>query len=55
METYVNQREMVEKTFLIDVNGKFKIYKLLWDFGRMQGKAQFKCFRIMATPPTKKI
>lgn len=46
-ETYVNQREVVEKTFLIDANGKYKTYTLLWFFNIIKWKAQFKCLHIM--------
>lgn len=45
---------MVEKIFLIDGNGKFKIYKLPWDFNTIEGKTQFKCICIMTTQQTKK-
>lgn len=40
----VNQRKVVEKAFSADANGKFKIYKLLWDSNVTGGKAQFKAF-----------
>lgn len=53
--TYANQKEVLEKTFLIYFNGKFKIYELLWDFNGTEWKAQFKCIHLMAAQHTKNV